>query len=140
MAWRTLTEQDLAATLSQDEIGKYRRSHPDGADPVSDLLSRTAELVRAYCRANRSVRVPASAGLVPESLVSPAMDYAAFDVLKRLPLKVGEDRRKARDDAVALLEAVAAGRVTPESADDELDAAAAGSPAAAPASPPRLLD
>ena len=140
MAWRTLTEQDLAATLSADEIGKFRRSHPDGADPVADLLSRTAELVRAYCRANRSVRVPAGAGLVPESLISPAMDYAAFDVLKRLPLKVGEDRRKARDDAVALLESVAAGRVTPESADEELDAAAAGSPAAAPPCPPRLLD
>lgn len=141
MAWRTLTEPDLAATLSQREIDVFRRSaSAEGADPVADLLSRTAEMARGYCRANRSVRVPAGAGLVPEMLVSACCDWAAYDVLKRLPTPVGEDRRRARDQALELLKAVAAGDVTPDSPEPEGASAAAGSPAAAPPCPPRLLD
>ena len=140
MAWRRLTKADLAGTLSQKEIDVYRQSAPAGSDPVAGLLSRTAEMVRGYCRAGRSVRVPADDGLVPESLVSAACDYAAFDVLKRFPTPVGEDRRRARDQALELFKAVAAGNVIPESADEAADAAAAGSPASAPPCPPRLLD
>lgn len=141
MAWRTLTEPDLAATLSQRELDAFRRSaSADGADPVADLLSRTAEMARGFCRANRSVRVPAGAGLVPAMLVSACCDYAAYDVLKRLPTPVGEDRRRARDQALELFKAVASGDVTPDPADEADDAAAAGSPAAAPPCPPRLLD
>lgn len=141
MAWRKLFEDDLAATLSVDEIAKFRRSAPHGgADPVADLLSRTAEMARGFCRANRSCRVAAGAGLVPESLVSACCDYAAYDVLKRLPTPVGEDRRRARDQALDLFKAVAKGDVTPEDPEEAADAVPAGSPAAAPASPPRLLD
>ena len=141
MAWRSLIEDDLAATLSQREIDAFRQSASNaGSDPVESLLSRTAEMARGYCRANRSCRVAAGAGLVPESLVSACCDYAAYDVLKRLPTPVGEDRRRARDQALELFRAVAKGDVTPEDPEEAADASPAGSPAAAPAAPPRLLD
>ena len=139
--WRKLFEDDLAATLSQKELDAFRQSASHGgAAPVADLLSRPAEMARGFCRANRSCRVAAGAGLVPESLVSACCDYAAYDVLKRLPVPVGEDRRRAREQALELFRAVAKGDVTPEDPEEAADAAPAGSPASAPASPPRLLD
>ena len=141
MAWRELTEADLAATLSQREVDAYRQSSPaSGEDPVAGLLARTAEMALGYCRANRALRVPATGRAVPGSLVSACCDWAAYDVLKRQPVPVGEDRRRARDQALELFKAVAAGTVTPEPPEDGAAAAAAGSPLAAPPYPPRLLD
>ena len=141
MAWRRLTKADLGATISQKEIDAYRQSAPAGTDAVADLLSRTAEMARGYCRANRAVKLPADGESVPGSLVAACCDYAAYDVLKRQPVPVGEDRRLAREQAVELFKAVARGDVTPESADEEAgDPVAAGAPLAAPPSPPRLLD
>lgn len=141
MAWRGLDEADLAGTLSQKELDAFRQSASnDGRDPVADLLSRTAEMARGYCRANRSCRVAEGAGLVPESLASACCDYAAYDVLKRLPVPVGEDRRRAREQALELFRAVAKGDITPEDPAGADSATPAGAPLAAPASPPRMLD
>ena len=45
--WRTVSETDLAATLSQAEIDAYRASGPiDGSDRVGALLERTVATVR----------------------------------------------------------------------------------------------
>lgn len=140
MSWRTLTKRDLEGTLSQKELDAYRQS-AGGSRPIEDLLERTAEMCRGYCRAGRSVRVPVEEGLVPESLISACCDYAAYDVLKRMPVPVNEDRRLARTQALELFQAVAKGEVIPESYDASADdPAAAGSPLAGPPSPPRLLD
>jgi phage gp36-like protein len=141
MTWRRLTKADLAAALSQKEIDAFRQSVGCGqTDPVGALLSRTAEMARGFCRANRAVKLSEDAEAVPGSLIAACCDYAAFDVLKRLPVPVGEDRRRAREQALDLFKAVARGEVTPESAEDAGDSAAAGSPESAPACPPRLLD
>lgn len=142
MAWRRITEADLAATISQRELDAYRRSPgADGADPVDALLARTAAMVRGYCRANTAVSLSADPLAVPDSLVSAAADYAAYDILKRMPVPVNEDRRKAREAAVALFEAVASNKMTPES-DGSADSAAAraASPLAGDPAPPRMLD
>ena len=141
--WRKLTESDLVATLSAAEVSAYKAGsfRVPGIDPVEALLSRTAELVRGYVRANGRVRLSRTALSIPESLISPAADYAAFDILKRLPTAVGEDRRRARDEAIALFEKVASGAITPEGADDpEIETAslAARSPAFS-APPVRIL-
>ena len=141
MTWRRLTKADLAAALSQAEIDAYRKSVGSGqTDPVGALLSRTAEMARGYCRANRAVGLPDDPESVPGMLVAACCDYAAYDVLKRMPVPVGEDRRRARDQALELFKAVARGEVTPEREEETSDSAAAGSPASAPPCPPRLLD
>ena len=78
---------------------------------------------------------------MPSMLLAPAMDYAAFDLLKRFNVPVGEDRRKARADASALFEKVAERKIAVDPADeDEESVSAAATPAAAPATPARLLD
>ena len=127
--WRKPDENDLAATLSQREIDAYRKSASlDGSDPVARLLSRTAALVRGYVATNGKVARMGPSGTLPESLISPAMDYAAYDVLKRQPVPVNDDRRLAREKAEALFADVAAGKFTPES-DGADDAAATDGPA-----------
>ena len=141
MAWRRPTVSDLAATLSQKEMDAYRQSAGfDGADPCDRLVGRTCAMVRGYCQAGR-VKLSGAAEEIPESLVSPAMDYAAYDVLKRLPVPVGEDRRRARDQALELFQAVASGDFVPEPPDEEAPGSTtAAMPAHADARPPRLLD
>ena len=124
MAWRAPTTADLAATLSQAEVEAFDQSVPSGGavTPSADLVARTASFVRGFIRRNHRVRL-GPAGTLPEGLISPAMDYAAFDVLKRLPVEVGAARVKAREEALLLFEDVAANKVTPESYLDEEDGA-----------------
>ena len=119
--WRRVDESDLAASISQGEIDAFRQDASlDGSDPVARLLSRTVAMVRGYIATNGKVRRMGPSGTLPESLISPAMDYAAADVLKRMNIPLNEDRRKARERAEELFKEVAAGRFTPESdgADD----------------------
>ena len=127
--WRTVDENDLAATLSQGEIDAFRQDASlDGSDPVARLLSRTVAMVRGYIATNGKVRRMGPSGTLPESLISPAMDYAATDVLKRIDVQLNEDRRKARERAEDLFKDVAAGKYTPES-DDADDTASTDGPA-----------
>lgn len=126
--WRTVDANDLAATLSQDEIDAYRRSFPKGAgDSVARLLSRTVAMVRGYVASNGKVSMGPS-GTLPESLVNAAMDYATADVLKRMDTPMNDDRKRARQRAEELFEKVAKGEYTPESEGAD-EAAATGGPA-----------
>ena len=122
MAWRAPTRDDLIATLSREEVEAFDQSAATGATttPSADLVARTASFVRGFVRRNHRVRL-GPAGTLPEGLISPAMDYSAFDVLKRLPVEVGAARVKAREEALLLFEDIAANKVTPESYGDEED-------------------
>ena len=127
--WRAVDENDLAATISQGEIDAFRQDASlDGSDPVARLLSRTVAMVRGYIATNGKVRRMGASGTLPESLISPAMDYAAADVLKRINMPLNDDRRKARERAEDLFKDVAAGKYTPES-DDADDTASTDGPA-----------
>jgi hypothetical protein len=136
MAWRAPTTSDLVATLSQAEVTAFDQSVPASASaPSADLVARTASFVRGFIRRNHHVRL-GPAGTLPEGLISPAMDYAAFDVLKRLPVEVGAARVKAREEALLLFEDVASDKVTPESfGEDEADGSEAPFPAWSPPPP-----
>jgi hypothetical protein len=136
MAWRAPTTADLIATLSKAEVDAFDQSVPASASaPSEDLVARTASFVRGFIRRNHHVRL-GPAGTLPEGLISPAMDYAAFDVLKRLPVEVGAARVKAREEALLLFEDVASDKVTPESfGEDEADGNDAPFPAWTPPPP-----
>ena len=119
MAWRKPETRDLTAKLNQRELEAFK-IHPDYAsmaNPASDLLAQTAEFVRGFCRRNRQLAMSPNAGTIPESLMSPAMDIAAFDVLKRINVTVNEARKSAWERAIELLKDVASGAFTPESYD-----------------------
>ena len=138
--WRQITEADLAATLSQGEIDAFRRDGAtDGSDPVASLLARTAGKVRVYISSNASVKMGAYP-TIPEGLVSPACDLAAWDVLKRIDVVPNEARKAARDAAEKMLEDIARGLLKPESAVDDDGNETATTPAFAPATPERMLD
>lgn len=128
MAWRKPTESDLSATLSVREIDAFKRSSDfGGADPVEALITRTAEFVRGYLRTG-GVSMDPTAASIPEGLISPCMDYAAYDVLKRMPLEIGRDRADARRAAITLFDAIAAKKYQPESFDTTTDAGGAALP------------
>ena len=141
MAWIKPTKDDLTATLSQRETDAFSRSAGFATDVVDIILVRTADLVRGYVRAS-GAKVPATSGTIPPSLLAPAMDYAAYDLLKRLSYPINEDRRKARTDAIDLFENVAERKIAVEPDDDAADESAvvSTSPVAAPPNPARLLD
>lgn len=128
MAWRTPTEDDLVATLSQAEVDSFRRS-TGGLDPVGALLRRTSALFRGAIRTGGRARLSPVDTEIPESVVSKAMDYAAFDVLKRQNREIIKDRRDARRDAEEFMRRLERGDFEPESY-GETDEAAVGKSAA----------
>lgn len=139
MAWRITTSDDLAATLSDMEIEGFRTSWTGDGDPIELLLNRTAALFRGAIRTGGRVKMAKLPYSLPESVISKAMDYAAFDVLKRLDVAINEDRRRARTDAEDLLKRLEKGEYEPES-DGEEDADNVGRNAAQLISvaPPRV--
>lgn len=117
MSWRKPELRDIAAKLNQKELDMFRQ-HPDfqtGADPVLDLLEQTAESVRGFCRANRQIALCPRPGTIPEGLMTFAMDFAAFDVLKRINVKPNEARTDAWEKAHDVFAKVAPGEFIPES-------------------------
>lgn len=116
--WRAITANDVAATLSQREVDGYQRSGGDNLNPLGTLIERTTARVRLSVRSNGRVRMSPDAATLPLSLISPACDYMAFDILKRLDVEVGEDRRRARQQAIDLFDRIERGEVTPEGWDE----------------------
>ena len=113
MAWRKPTADDLSSHISEAEIETFG-SRMDTADAVEDLLATTVSFVRGFCASNRACVLDPDEGTLPPMLIAPAMDYAAFDLLKRIDIEPNEARAKARSDALALFEKVAEGKITPE--------------------------
>ena len=117
MAWRKPTARDLAAKLNQKELDAFKR-HPDyasAADPGMDILELTAESVRGFCRSNKQVKMSPESGSIPEGLMTFAMDFAVYDVLKRINVPVNEARKAAWEKAVEIFNMVAEGKFMPES-------------------------
>ena len=119
--WRRATSDDLAATLSDQESEGYRTSYTGEGDPIEMLLNRTASLFRAAIRTGGRARMSRDPYAIPEAVISKAMDYATFDVLKRLDVAINEDRRRARGEAEELLKRLEKGEFEVEN-DGETDA------------------
>lgn len=137
MAWIKPTRDDLIATLSAEETDAFCLSD-DFTDVAQAILERTVFFVRGFVRSG-GAKLPEDASLMPPSLLAPAMDYAAYDILKRMSVEVGEARRRAREDALSLFKEVGAGRMKVEP-HEEGDASGAALPSFAPIRPRRRLD
>ena len=114
MSWKEPTEDDLAASLSQDEVSAYSADGTFGSDVVAAIISRTVATFRLAVRSNRSAVMSPDEAEIPASLVGPAMDYAAYDLATRFNLNATEDRRRKREAAEKLLERVARGELAVE--------------------------
>jgi len=114
--WRKPTEADIVATLDRDEIQAFKNGEFE-TDPVETLLARVASYVRGYLTTNGNIRLSPVEHEIPEATISPAMDYLAVDILKRLSIPVSEDRREARKEAISYFDKIATGKITVESYD-----------------------
>lgn len=115
MAWRKPDRDDIVATLSKDEVDAYSQSAEWSSDPIERLCDRAAALVRDHLRTNGQVVLSPEEGEIPESCISPAMDYLAVDILKRIGLPVSDARKEARRDALQFFYRIDDGIFTPES-------------------------
>lgn len=124
MAWRKPTNDDLVGTLSQVEVDGFRLS-PDFSsqtDPAERVLADTAELVRGYLRKlenKGAIKIHPEDGYIPSGLMNPAMDIAAFKMLKRFNLEPTEARKRAYEEAMQTLRDVGNEMMIPESYTDE---------------------
>lgn len=118
MNWRAITRADVTASLTLKETESYQRSVDFGDDPLPILIERTTAYARLAIRSNGRVRMSPDATTLPVSVISPACDYMIFDILKRIDVEVGEDRRRARQQAIDFFDRITKGEVTPEGWDE----------------------
>ena len=116
--WRLVEESDISATLSQKEIDAFAQSVAYSANAIPDLLSRTVAFTRSFIRAGK-ISLPKDEMMLPESLINATMDILAFNILKRLPVPVLDDRKVAYQDAINLLKDVANGKLSIEAYETE---------------------
>lgn len=147
MSWRKVLESDLNSSLSQSEIEAYRRSADFEHDPVESQIRQICAYVRGCIRSGGAkVRIAREEDWLPESLISPAMDYMRYQILTRMNQPVNESRTKAYENALALFNELRKGEFVPESefvdpeplAEDPSEKAT--TPIAAEVTPPHLLD
>lgn len=143
--WRKVHEADLTASLSLAEIDAFRQSADFEHDPVESQIRQVCSYVRGCIRSGGVIKdrqMAKDESALPESLISPAMDYLRWQILTRMNLTVNDSRTKAYDRANEIFDSLRRGEYIPEpdalaEADDSTKAV---SPIAADATPPRLLD
>lgn len=138
--WRTLTRDDLISKQSEQEANAFAKK-AWSIDPIPPILTMTADYVRDACRSNGNVRLSPEAHSIPAGTITKALDYAIYDLLKRIGVPIGKDREKAREKAEIYFDDIAKGKINPESFGTS-DTAQSGGPAVSLAAtyPDRLGD
>jgi phage gp36-like protein len=128
MSWITPTRSNLLASVSKDELEKAASLGIEmDQDIVAEIISRTVNFVRGYIR--KGGYEMGDSGKLPQELLAPAMDYAAFDLFKRIGGKLSDERKAARNDALQIFKSVAKSEVGLE---DPAGSDAASTAASAP--------
>ena len=125
--WRTLTRDDLIAKQSESEANAFSKK-AWALDPIQPILAMTCDYVRDACRSNGNVRLSPEEHSIPSGCITKALDYAIFDLLKRIGTPIGKDREKAREKAEQYFDDIAKGEINPESY-GAADTAQSGGPA-----------
>ena len=112
--WRTLTRDDLIAKQSEQEANAFAKK-AWAIDPIPPILEMTADFVRDACRSNGNVRLSPELHSIPSGTITKALDYAIYDLIKRIGCPIGKDREKAREKAEQYFDDVAKGKINPES-------------------------
>jgi hypothetical protein len=117
MAWTNIDEDDVLTVVSHAELTAFRStslrpsssSSSAQADPLAPVIAQVVDLVRGYVAAHRRNRMGA-AGTVPARLLPVALDLIAIRIGSRVGKGPEEVRAKQRDNAMSILEKVAAGQ------------------------------
>jgi hypothetical protein len=119
MAWIIPAESDLLTAFSETELATYRAAAlaSGQADPVAPTLAQIVDLVRGYVGAYRPNTLGAE-GTIPQKLLAPAIDLAAVRLPQRVGVAPKDVRKAAGDQAIRLLEQVAAGVFNIEEPDE----------------------
>ena len=125
--WRTLTRDDLISKQSEQEANAFSKKACT-IDPIPPILTMTADFVRDACRSNGNVRLSPEPHSIPGGTITKALDYAIYDLLKRIGVPIGKDREKAREKAEIYFDDIAKGKINPESFGTS-DTAQSGGPA-----------
>lgn len=125
--WRQLNRDDLIAKLSETEANAFSKK-AWSIDPIPPILEMTADFVRDACRSNGNVRLSPEPHSIPGGTITKALDYAIYDLLKRIGVPIGKDREKAREKAEIYFDDIAKGKINPESFGTS-DTAQSGGPA-----------
>lgn len=102
--WVTLSAADLSDVFNADELDAVTRGEylPYAENALADVTAQVREAVAT----NRANRLDPAADTIPRSLRAAALDIVALRLLKRFALSVTDERKKAADDAAAVLDAV----------------------------------
>jgi hypothetical protein len=110
MSWIVPAESDVLTVLSETELATYRAAAlaSGQADPLTPTLAQVVDLVRGYVGAYKpnTLGLP---GTIPQKLLAPALDLVAVRLPQRVGVPPKDVRKTAADQAVRLLEQVAAG-------------------------------
>lgn len=114
MPWQTISETDIRDRLSGPELAAYKSAAlaTGQTDPLPGLIAQTVDEVRGYIAAAGSVAL-GEGTTVPSKLVSAACAIVRWRLITRLPLSSAamlETRKQEYQDALRLLEQVAAGK------------------------------
>jgi len=119
--WRTPTKDDLIDSVSEKEIGSYDNAASPSlsARPRHEsVIARTVAFVRGYIASSpKRITLSTDKSMLPDSLIAPAMDYAAISIIKRSDTETAQLRQTAADNALKLFQSIAEGKFTPESYD-----------------------
>lgn len=121
--WREATTDDLHAALSEDEASIFAASKDYFGDThVEKEISNAVATVRGYIRSGRKCRMSGDETLLPDFLIVPTMDFAAFNLLKRQNIRVNESRTLAYNRANQLFDKLASGDIAPEDYGEDVSA------------------
>ncbi|MBS5509404.1 MAG: DUF1320 family protein [Akkermansia sp.] len=105
-AWIKLTMDDLTLVFTAKELAVVAPSHQENSWPQETLDDVTA-MVRESIASNPANVLDDDQATIPRTLRAAAMDIAAVRLLKRFSMAITDERRKAADDAAALLASIA---------------------------------
>jgi phage gp36-like protein len=114
MPWQLITETDIRDRLSGPELAAYKTAAlaTGQTDPLPGLIAQTVDEARGYIAAAGNVSL-GEGTTVPSKLVSAVVAIVRWRLITRLPLNSAallETRKQEYQDALRLLEQVAAGK------------------------------
>lgn len=125
MAWISITEADVQSRLAGAELAALKTAAlADGqTSPLTEVCEHVVDEIRGYVAACARNTLGEGA-TIPQKLLSAALAMIRFRLATRLPrFPLDENRRRENDQALHLLEQVAACRFAveePETAEDEV--------------------